>query len=101
MSSLFSHPSALSGTYTPTPLQSLSYGPGSISLLHELIHNLSSPSSSSPPSDASPSTPTKVLIVTGNSLANKTPVIREMREMLEKADIQSAVFEGIGQHARE
>jgi len=93
MSSFFSHPSALTGIYTPTPLQSLSYGPGSISLLPKIIQNLH-------PSDASPGSP-KVLIVTGNSLANKTPVIKEIREMLDKAEIQSVVFEGIGQHARE
>ncbi|KAL7414638.1 hypothetical protein BDY24DRAFT_339283 [Mrakia frigida] len=88
---MFSHLSALSGNYTPTPLQIIEYGPGSLSLLPELIHKLAPP-----PSDSSP---TKVLVVTGTSLTDKTPVIQDIQALLEKADVESVVFKGIGQHA--
>lgn len=89
--SLSSHASALSGTYTPTPLQIVNYGPGSISTLPELVHKLAAPSSDSK---------AKVLIVTGNSLADKTGVITDIQAILEKEGIASIVFKGIGQHAR-
>ena len=90
---LSSHSSALTGTYAPTPVQTVNYGPGSISTLPVLIRKLT-------PAD-SDSSELKVLVVTGHSLQDKTPVIADIRTLLEKEGIKSVVFSGIGQHARQ
>lgn len=41
------------------------------------------------------------MIITGKSLLEKTPVINNVRSMLEKEGMFGAVFSEIGQHARE
>lgn len=85
-----SHPASLSGEYTPTQLTNLTYGPNSIAKLPQLVHSLLPDRKD---------TAINALIVTGQSLATKTPVIQNAIDILHKAGIQAQVHHGIGQHA--
>src|ERR1700722_4610909 len=89
---------AASGTWIPTSLRALHYGPGSVEKY--LISLLPSPKS-------------KAFIVTGNSLATKTTLIRDVEALLKGKKVRSrgggvtepfsehhaATFSKIGQHA--
>jgi hypothetical protein len=79
----------ISGCYNFTPIKTVRYGPGSISQLPEVIKQLVS--------EPSP----KALIVTGNSLATKTPVIKDAEELLKKHGMYGYMFKNVSQHARE
>jgi len=73
----------LSGLWKPTQLQQMWYGPNSVQ--KHLLETL--PSSSS-----------KAFIITGNSLATKTPLIRQVEELLGK-EHHAGTFSNIKQHA--
>jgi alcohol dehydrogenase class IV len=74
------HP--LSGLWKPTHLERLHYGPESVKKhLLECLPNESS----------------KAFIITGNSLATKTPLIKQVEELL--GDKHAGTFSKIGQHA--
>ncbi|GAA94098.1 uncharacterized protein L969DRAFT_46002 [Mixia osmundae IAM 14324] len=82
-----------SGTYNPTHVQAVEYGPGSISKLSGLVKQVYAtvyPGSSDSP---------KVLVLTGNSLKTKTPVIGKIEEQLKQEGLYGATFSSIGQHA--
>lgn len=72
----------LSGLWQPTHLQRLHYGPGSVS--KHLLSSLPRPSS-------------RVFIITGNSLATKTPLVKEVEALL--GERHAGTFAGIGEHA--
>ena len=75
--------SPLSGLWKPTQLQQMWYGPNSVQ--KHLLETL--PSSSS-----------KAFIITGNSLATKTPLIRQVEELLGK-ERHAGTFSNIKEHA--
>lgn len=75
------HP--LSGVWKPTHLQRLYYGPDSVKK-----HLL----------ECMPSEGSKAFIVTGSSLANKTPLIKQVQELLGSKH-HAGTFDKIGQHA--
>ncbi|KAK5119629.1 hypothetical protein LTR85_007458 [Meristemomyces frigidus] len=75
------HP--LSGLWKPTHLQRLYYGPDSVK--QHLLECLPSESS-------------KAFIVTGSSLASKTPLIKQVEELL-GSEHHAGTFSKIGQHA--
>lgn len=79
----------LSGSYSFPPIQLVQYGPGSISHLPAIIEKLVT--------HAKP----MAMIVTGNSLATKTPVIKDAEELLKKHGMYGCTFKNIAQHARE
>jgi len=81
-----------SGSYLCTPLRAVHWGPGSVSNLPTVIRSLVS----SYDKNAQP----KAMIITGKSLLEKTPVIGNVRKMLEKEGMFGGVFSEIGQHAR-
>lgn len=81
-----------SGSYLCTPLRAVHWGPGSVSSLPTIIRSLVS----SYDKNAQP----KAMIITGKSLLEKTPVIGDVRHMLEKEGMFGGVFSEIGQHAR-
>ena len=72
----------LSGLWQPTQLQRLHYGSGSVSK-----HLLS----------CLPSENSKAFIITGNSLANKTPLIKDVEKIL--GSKHAGTFSKIGEHA--
>ena len=72
----------LTGLWQPTHLQRLHYGAGSVS--KHLLDCLPSPSS-------------RAFIITGNSLATKTPLVKDVEELL--GDKHAGTFSKIGQHA--
>jgi alcohol dehydrogenase class IV len=74
------HP--LSGLWQPTQLQKLHYGSGSVQ--QHLLTCL--------PSDSS-----KAFIITGSSLANKTPIVKQVEQLL--GPKHAGTFSKIGQHA--
>ncbi|KAH7379548.1 hypothetical protein BKA66DRAFT_420707 [Pyrenochaeta sp. MPI-SDFR-AT-0127] len=74
------HP--LSGLWQPTQLQSLHYGSGSVQ--KHLIERLPKESS-------------KAFIITGNSLATKTPLVKQVEELL--GNRHAGTFSKIGEHA--
>ncbi|KAF1945062.1 maleylacetate reductase [Clathrospora elynae] len=74
------HP--LSGLWQPTQLQKLHYGPNSVK-----THLLS----------CLPKQSSKAFIITGNSLATKTPLVRQVEELLENK--HAGTFSKIGEHA--
>jgi alcohol dehydrogenase class IV len=74
------HP--LSGLWQPTQLQKLHYGPDSVK-----THLLSCL-----PKDSS-----KAFIITGNSLATKTPLVKQVEELL--GNKHAGTFSKIGEHA--
>ncbi len=76
-----------SGSYDYTPIKTVRYGPGSIKTLPDLIEQLAGKS-------------TKALIITGNSLATETPVIKDVEEMLKSRGMYGGTFKDIAQHAR-
>lgn len=82
-----------SGSYLCTPLRAVHWGPGSVSNLPSIIRSLVATNDK----NAKP----KAMIITGKSLLEKTPVISNVRSMLEKEGMFGAVFSEIGQHARE
>lgn len=82
-----------SGSYLCTPLRVVHWGPGSVSNLPSIIRSLVAVNDK----NAKP----KAMIITGKSLLEKTPVISNVRSMLEKEGMFGAVFSEIGQHARE
>ncbi len=89
----------LSGCYTTTSLRHIQYGPSSITHLPSLLRQFLTPPFS-PPNEAS--TPKiRVMIVTGKSLTEKTPLVKDLEEMLKKEEIYGVTFSGIGEHARE
>ncbi|KAJ9102059.1 hypothetical protein QFC20_005067 [Naganishia adeliensis] len=80
-----------SGSYICTPLRAVHWGPGSVSALPSIIRSLVATNDK----NAKP----KAMIITGKSLLEKTPVINNVRSMLEKEGMFGAVFSEIGQHA--
>lgn len=74
------HP--LSGLWQPTQLQKLHYGPSTVS-----THLLS----------ALPTSSSKAFIITGTSLATKTPLIQKVESLL--GDRHAGTFSKIGEHA--
>ncbi|BFZ58240.1 hypothetical protein PYCC9005_005302 [Savitreella phatthalungensis] len=74
--------SQLSGTYAYTGNRTVQYGVGSIDRLPELLERFGK---------------NKALIVTGNSLANKTKVIQNIQKIL--GDHHAETFTSIGEHA--
>lgn len=70
------------GQYEPTQLSKVVYGRGSIQRLPELLDSLKA---------------RKAFIVTGSSLRNKTPVIKNIEAVLGDKHIKT--FSKIGQHA--
>lgn len=80
MTDATNHP--LSGLWQPTQLQKLHYGSGSVK--HHLLSCL-------------PSETSKAFIITGSSLATKTPVIKEVESLL--GSKHAGTFSKIGQHA--
>ena len=72
----------LSGLWQPTQLQRLHYGSGSVSK-----HLL----------DCLPSDNSKAFIITGNSLANKTPLVKDVEKIL--GSKHAGTFSKIGEHA--
>lgn len=81
-SSTESSQSPLKGLWKPTHLQRLYYGPNSVK--DHLLESL-------------PSETSKAFILTGNSLATKTPLIKQVEEQL--GNKHAATFSKIGQHA--
>ena len=75
------HP--LTGLWKPTHLQRLHYGPSSVK-----IHLL----------DCLPSSKSKAFITTGSSLATKTPLIKQVEELLGSSH-HAGTFSNIKQHA--
>ncbi|KAI8938522.1 hypothetical protein NX059_004408 [Plenodomus lindquistii] len=80
MTDATSHP--LTGLWQPTQLQKLHYGSGSVQ-----THLLS----------CLPSESSKAFIITGSSLATKTPLIKQVEKLL--GDRHAGTFSKIGQHA--
>ncbi|KAH9869008.1 hypothetical protein J1614_008085 [Plenodomus biglobosus] len=80
MTESMSHP--LTGLWQPTQLQKLHYGSGSVQK-----HLL----------DCLPTDNSKAFIITGSSLATKTPLIRNVEELL--GSRHAGTFSKIGQHA--
>ncbi|KAH7070908.1 hypothetical protein FB567DRAFT_564568 [Paraphoma chrysanthemicola] len=80
MTDATNHP--LSGLWQPTQLQKLHYGSGSVK--KHLIHCL-------------PGEDSKAFIITGASLANKTPLIKQVEELL--GHRHAGTFSKIGEHA--
>ncbi|MCJ1440871.1 MAG: hypothetical protein MMC23_001357 [Stictis urceolatum] len=74
------HP--LSGLWQPSQLQRMYYGPSSVSKY--LVSVLPSPNS-------------KAFIITGSSLASKTPLVKDVESLLGKH--HAGTFSNIGQHA--
>lgn len=72
----------LSGLWQPTQLQRLHYGSGSVS--KHLLDCLPSPNS-------------KAFIITGNSLATKTPLVQDVEKLL--GSKHAGTFSKIGEHA--
>jgi alcohol dehydrogenase class IV len=72
----------LAGLWQPTHLQRLHYGAGSVSK-----HLL----------DCLPSSSSKAFIITGNSLATRTPLVRDVEALL--GHRHAGTFSRIGQHA--
>lgn len=75
--------SPLTGLYKPNPLKALYYGPGTVR------DNLKS---------CLPSESSKAFIITGSSLANKTPLIKQIEELLTPSH-HAGTFSSIRQHA--
>ncbi|OCL04365.1 Dehydroquinate synthase-like protein [Glonium stellatum] len=73
----------LSGLWRPTQLQQMWYGSNSVQ--KHLLETLPSPSS-------------KAFIITGNSLATKTPLIRQVEELL-GSERHAGTFSNIKEHA--
>jgi alcohol dehydrogenase class IV len=80
MTDAMNHP--LSGLWQPTQLQKLHYGPDSVK-----THLLSCL-----PKDSS-----KAFIITGNSLASKTPLVQQVESLL--GNKHAGTFSKIGEHA--
>ncbi|PSN68761.1 Dehydroquinate synthase-like protein [Corynespora cassiicola Philippines] len=80
MTDATNHP--LSGLWQPTQLQKLYYGPASVSK-----HLL----------DCLPNEASKAFIITGNSLATKTPLVKQVEEIL--GSRHAGTFSKIGEHA--
>ena len=76
------HP--LSGLWKPTHLERLFYGPHSVQ--NHLLSCL-------------PSQTSKAFIITGSSLASKTPLIRQVEDLLESSHSHAGTFSYIKQHA--
>jgi hypothetical protein len=90
-------PTAPSGTYTPTPLKSIHYGPSVIKThLLPSIRSLLAQTSGQDEDEVKP----KVMIVTGRSLMEKTPVIKEIEGILRDEGWWGLTFSDIAQHAR-
>ncbi|KAF2489408.1 Dehydroquinate synthase-like protein [Lophium mytilinum] len=75
--------SPLTGLYKPTQLARLYYGPGSVKT--HLLSTLPTPTS-------------KAFIITGNSLATKTPLIKDVEHLLTSTH-HAGTFSNIKQHA--
>lgn len=84
---------ATSGSYATTPLTRIVWGPGSLSQLPELLDSLPALAGAGAAKDG----PRRALILTGNSLASKTDVIRRAEHAL--GPRHAATFTGIGEHA--
>jgi hypothetical protein len=80
MTDATNHP--LSGLWQPTQLQKLHYGPDSVK--QHLLNCL--------PKDTS-----KAFIITGNSLATKTPLVKQVEQLL--GNKYAGTFSKIGEHA--
>ena len=75
--------SPLTGLYQPNNLSAMYYGPGTVQ-----AHLL----------DCLPSESSKAFIITGSSLANKTPLVKQVEELLGSKH-HAGTFSKIGQHA--
>ncbi|KAG9023098.1 hypothetical protein FRB95_013558 [Tulasnella sp. JGI-2019a] len=80
---------AICGLYSASPVKAIKYGPGSVSYLIELIKLVSE----------NPDAPQKALTITGESLATKTPFVKQVEDLLKMEGMYGDTFFGIGQHA--
>lgn len=83
---------AATGSYTPTPLTRVVWGAGTLSQLPDILASLPRPSTLT-----TPPPPPRALIITGNSLATKTDVIKRAEAAL--GDAHAGTFSKISQHA--
>ena len=87
------------GTYTPTPLRKVHYGPNT--LADQLLPSIRYLLAQAQGGDVDERTVTgKVMIVTGRSLMEKTPVIKDVEKVLKKNGFYGLTFSDIAQHAR-
>lgn len=111
MSSQYSsYPSTMLGTYTPTPLKKVHYGPNALEtqLLPSIRFLLAQAQRTRAGEDAGADIQVKeedvkgkVMIVTGRSLMEKTPVIRDVERVLMREGFYGLTFSDIAQHARQ
>jgi hypothetical protein len=88
-SSSSSYPSTLLGTYTPTPLLKVHYGPSSLPThLIPSIRFLLAKRQGVKEEDVK----AKVMIVTGRSLKEKTPVVKDVERLLRKEGMYGLTF---------
>jgi alcohol dehydrogenase class IV len=91
------YPSTLLGTYTPTPLLKIHYGPSSLPThLIPSIRFLLAKRQGCKEEDVK----AKVMIVTGRSLKEKTPVVKDVERLLRREGMYGLTFSDIAQHAR-
>lgn len=95
------------GTYTPTPLKKVHYGPKSLEtqLLPSIRFLLAQAQNQARNSEEGEDVKEedvkgKVMIITGRSLMEKTPVIKDVEKVLMKAGFYGLTFSDIAQHAR-
>ncbi|KAH8930421.1 Dehydroquinate synthase-like protein [Atractiella rhizophila] len=79
---------ATRGTYTPTPLSAIHYGEGKLKELPTILKSLFPDSNGKLP---------KSLIITGKSIATKTPLLKDIQKLLGNSVI--ATYTDIGEHA--
>lgn len=91
---------SLSGTFTNTPIASVRWGAGTVKSLPEIIREALKPAIATK-QDESKSVQPKAMIITGKSLMSKTPVIKDIENMLKKEGMYGVTFSDIAQHARE
>lgn len=92
---------SLSGTFTNTPIASVRWGAGSVKSLPEVIRDVLKPSIVTKQDENAQAVQPKAMIITGKSLMSKTPVIKDIEEMLKKEGMYGVTFSEIAQHARE
>jgi alcohol dehydrogenase class IV len=95
------------GTYTPTPLKKVHYGPKSLEtqLLPSIRFLLAQAQNEARNGEEGEEVKEedvkgKVMIITGRSLMEKTPVIKDVEKVLMKAGFYGLTFSDIAQHAR-
>ncbi|KAK2787145.1 hypothetical protein FQN51_003439 [Onygenales sp. PD_10] len=76
--------SSLRGAYIASPVKCMLYGRGCINSLPAVISELGA---------------SKAYIITGTSLREKTPVIKEIEDILKRKDAHAGTYSGVRQHA--